>query len=131
MRAKFTPYRPYTGTWAWFIHRLTGIGLAVYLPMHVYVTSSFGKGEKAFMEQMGFIQMPLFRWLEIGLLFAVLFHVLNGIRVTLVDLGWGLRQERVLFWVLMAIGAVLFVAGIPPLLPDDVVFLKHFKAYGF
>jgi len=45
------------------------------------------------------------------LLFGLLFHGLNGIRVALVGMGIGVQGQRTLFWTLMIIGLVLLAVG--------------------
>ena len=99
---------------AWILHRVTGIGLAVYLPLHIYVTSSLHDPEK-FDKVMAFVNLPLFKIAEIALLGAVVYHALNGVRVLIIDWMGGTRFHARIFWILMVIGMVIFVAGTIPL----------------
>ena len=50
--------------------------------------------------------------MEVGLVGAVLYHALNGIRVMLVDF-WskGARYQRQMVWVVMTIWVVVMVPG--------------------
>jgi succinate dehydrogenase / fumarate reductase cytochrome b subunit len=94
------------GTFAYLFHRITGIGLVVYLIMHTYVLSSAISGHQGFNKRMGLVQNPLFAFLEILLVAGVFFHMLNGLRISICDFfGWS-RAHKVFFWIEL----VLFVA---------------------
>jgi len=103
-------YRWKTGMWAWILHRASGIGLAIYLPMHIYVVSSLHDPAK-FDKVMAFVNQPLFKLAEIALLGAVIYHGLNGVRVLIIDWFGGTRVHARVFWSLMIIGLVIFTAG--------------------
>ncbi len=103
-------YRVKTGMFAWILHRVTGIGLAIYLPMHIYATSSLQDPAK-FDQVMAFLNQPLFKIAEIALLGAVIFHSLNGVRILIIDWFGGTRVHAKWFYGLMAVGMVLFIAG--------------------
>ena len=99
------------GSWAFAINRLTGIGLVVYLFLHLMVLSTLLQGEQGWDKFLEIARSPLFLTLDIVLLFGILFHGLNGIRVALVGMGIGARNHRRLFWGLMIIGAVLLAVS--------------------
>jgi succinate dehydrogenase/fumarate reductase cytochrome b subunit len=49
-------------------------------------------------------------------------HALNGIRITLIDLGIGHSRQRRLFWVYaVGLGSLVFLAGAIPLFLDSVL----------
>ncbi|MEW5933337.1 MAG: hypothetical protein AB1816_07120, partial [Bacillota bacterium] len=54
---------------------------------------------------------PFWRVLEVGLLACVLYHGINGIRIILFDLGYGIRVHRAWWYATMAVVVVLFVIG--------------------
>ena len=101
------------GMWAWLAHRLTGLGLAFYIFLHtILMGSSLLAGEQAFNATLGLLMGSLvFKVLDAMLLGAVYYHGLNGLRLVLFDLGIGvaLRSQKVLFWVFMAVAAVLWI----------------------
>ncbi|MGD8554702.1 MAG: hypothetical protein PVJ32_04635 [Anaerolineales bacterium] len=100
------------GTWAFALNRLTGLGLVLYLFIHLGVLSLLAQGESRWDAFIRLAKSPLFLALDVVLMFGILFHGLNGVRLSLVGLGVGVRQQRRMFWVLMAIGgAILAVAG--------------------
>ena len=99
------------GTWAFALNRLTGIGLSLYLIIHLVILSLLLQGEQGWNDFVALARSPLFLTLDVILLFGFLFHGLNGVRVGLVGMGIGVDNQRTLFWVLMAVGIVLLLAG--------------------
>ncbi|MFH1863065.1 MAG: succinate dehydrogenase, cytochrome b556 subunit [bacterium] len=108
-------YKWKTGMWAFVLHRITGLALSLYLIMHLYVVSSLHKPEN-FDRVMAFLNQPLFKLLEIGLLFAVVYHALNGVRVFLIDFCKMTKLHARIWWVLATIGFVIFAIGAYPFL---------------
>lgn len=101
-------YRWHTGTWAWILHRLSGVALISYLWLHIWVIHYLAKGPEEFNALMRFLTSPIFKLLELGLFGVILYHALNGIRIILIDLGWAaeLRGQKFTFWVLVVIGII-------------------------
>lgn len=113
LKAWFDVRKRAVGSWAFALNRLTGIGLTVYLFLHLAVLTTLLRGEDGWDAFIQLARSPFFLSLDVVLIFGILFHGLNGIRVALVGMGLGARAQRTLFWVLMVIGAVLLaVAGI-------------------
>src|SRR5579872_2733352 len=100
-------YKKYSGSWAYLLHRITGIGLTVYLFVHIWALSSLTKGHAAFTEEMKtFTTMP-FKVLEWLLGALVMFHAFNGIRIAVVDLGNGARYQKKLLAAVYVVGVAL------------------------
>ena len=78
---------PNTGTFSWFLHRITGLLLLFYLFTHLWVLGSANKGMEMFNYRLASVQTPLFHFLEIGLILVVFYHsvlgFINGHRVNL------------------------------------------------
>ena len=105
------------GNFSYWLHRLTGIGLAVYLLMHTFVLSSAISGGESFNVRMGSGQSPFFAFLEIFLIAGVFAHMLNGLRITLADFfGWT-RLHKSIFWIIAIIFVALMVVTIILLWP--------------
>ena len=104
-------YYKFLGSWAWILHRLTGLALIFYLSLHIWVISTLTVGADRFNETMKFLSSPLFKYLEIGLWFIILFHAFNGIRILIVDFSKGSLYHKKLFWVLMLIAFIMWVWG--------------------
>ena len=105
-------YRGQTGQWAQVLHRLIGTGSHLFLLLHVVDTAVLGWGPDAYDALASFWHQPLFRIGQVGLLGALLFHAINGIRVLIIDFSdWGsLHQER-LFWISLVLTLLLFIPG--------------------
>lgn len=112
--SEFWPTNMKTGMWAWIGHRLTGVVLVVYIFMHLsfITTASLGDGPKNFDALMAVTSQPLLVALDFLLVFVVIYHAMNGLRVVLFDVGLGIRRQKAVFWVTMAIAAVLTVVGL-------------------
>ena len=99
------------GHWAFSLTRVTGLGLVFYLYLHLAVLSTLLLGEDAWGGFLELATTPLFLGLDVLLIFGLLFHGLNGLRVALVGTGFAADRHRALFWSLMAVGAILLVAA--------------------
>jgi succinate dehydrogenase / fumarate reductase cytochrome b subunit len=101
------------GQWAFILNRLTGLGLLTYLFLHLGVLSMLAVGPSAWDGFVSTALTPAFLFLDVILIFGLLFHGLNGIRVTLVGLGLVVDRQKAMFVALMVFGAiVLVVAGL-------------------
>jgi succinate dehydrogenase / fumarate reductase cytochrome b subunit len=104
------------GMWAWVLHRLTGLGLALYLFIHIVLMGlSLLRGEEAFDAALSVLMgSRFFGLLETLLLAAVLYHGFNGIRILLFDMGLGIgvRAQKIIFWVFMGMAAILWLWSI-------------------
>ncbi|NOY63987.1 MAG: succinate dehydrogenase, cytochrome b556 subunit [Nitrospirae bacterium] len=106
-------YRWHTGSIAWLIHRITGVLLTLYIFVHLYVLSHL-KDPESYKKILQLMENPFVKISEIGLLALVLAHGLNGIRVTLLELGVPTRLQKPLFWSAFLVGFVLLVFGSIP-----------------
>lgn len=113
-------YYKFVGSWAWILHRLSGLALIFYLSIHIWVINTLTLGPDKFDEVMGFLASPLFKYLEVGLWGVILFHAFNGIRVVIVDFFKGALFQKKLFFILIFIAFVLWAAG-------SYILLSHIK----
>ncbi|MBZ5640397.1 MAG: succinate dehydrogenase, cytochrome b556 subunit [Acidobacteriia bacterium] len=74
------------------VHRVTGLGLLLYFLMHILVTTSRAFGPEAWSKAMGSVTGPLFTFGEYLVFAAFAFHAVNGIRLVIVELGWGVGK---------------------------------------
>jgi succinate dehydrogenase / fumarate reductase, cytochrome b subunit len=99
------------GMLAFMIHRISGIGLVAYLFLHLALLNQLRQGPGAWN---GFVQVmrsPLVLFLDGVLLFGILIHGLNGLRLTLVGLGILVQHQRPLFWACLGLAIVLSTVG--------------------
>jgi succinate dehydrogenase / fumarate reductase cytochrome b subunit len=109
------------GQWSWLVHRVTGLGIALFLVVHIidtflvvaypaeydFTVSIYG-GTFA-----GRYYWPLrwaFRISELALIACVAFHAVNGVRIILFDF-WprAARHQRSIFWVVMGVFLAIMV----------------------
>ncbi|ACF47258.1 MAG: succinate dehydrogenase, cytochrome b556 subunit [Prosthecochloris sp.] len=110
-------YRVKPGMAAWVLHRLTGLLLVIYLPLHVMGLRSLSDPVR-FEKYVTLYRNPLFKMAEVALLAVVAFHAFNGIRILLQDLYFRSDTQRPLFYAVVVLTVlVTAVVGYPILSP--------------
>jgi succinate dehydrogenase / fumarate reductase cytochrome b subunit len=99
------------GGWAFLINRATGLGVLLYLYLHLIVLSMLAGGPGSWDGFVSIAGNPIFLALDVVLLFGLLAHGLNGIRVALVGLGIVIDRQRALFVAMFVIGFIVFLIG--------------------
>lgn len=99
------------GGWAFALNRATGLGLVLYLYLHLGVLSLLARGEDAYDGFLGVMANPVILFLDIVLLFGMLAHGFNGIRIGLVGLGLVVDRQRALFVALMVVASLFLLYG--------------------
>jgi succinate dehydrogenase / fumarate reductase cytochrome b subunit len=97
----FDPRARDAGSWAFILNRLTGLGLTFYLGMHLVVLDKLAQGPRAYDDFVALSQSLLIKIGEVILIAAVLFHGLNGLRLTLHAFGIGIRNQKKLLAVVL------------------------------
>ena len=107
-----TLYRGGDGMWTWVLHRITGVSVFFFLFVHVLDTALVRVSPEAYDLVIATYKTPIVALLEVGLVGAVLYHALNGIRVILVDF-WsrGPRYQRAMTWVIAGIWLIVMIPG--------------------
>ena len=111
----FGRWREFTaGMWAWIFHKFTGWVLIGYLFTHIAVLSTALTGESAYTNTIRALEsLPIVRLLEVGLLAVAVFHILNGVRLLMVDLGVGLEAQDRSFYASLILTGAIVVASVP------------------
>jgi succinate dehydrogenase / fumarate reductase cytochrome b subunit len=104
-------YYNFIGTWAWILHRLSGLALIFYITLHIWVINTLSQGPTKFNAVMNFLNSPFFKYLEVGLWGVILFHAFNGLRILLIDFFKGSLKQKKLFFFLIAIAFLLWAIG--------------------
>jgi succinate dehydrogenase / fumarate reductase cytochrome b subunit len=106
-----TRYRGKTGQWAFLGHRITGMLVFLFLLLHI-VDVSLVRWPSLYNDVHAAYGNVVLRAFEVGLLFALLFHSFNGLRIVAVDFVPGAaRIQRGLFSAVIAITLLLGVPG--------------------
>lgn len=104
-------YKGRSGQWAFVGHRISGFLVFMFLLLHIVDVSMINIDPELYDELHALYGNVLLRLFEVGLLFALLFHSLNGLRIVAVDFFPGVvHNER-----RMTAGVVVLtlLAGIP------------------
>jgi succinate dehydrogenase / fumarate reductase cytochrome b subunit len=85
--------------WSWLLHRITGATIFFFLFVHVLDTALVRVSPQAYNEVLATYKTPIIGLMELGLVAALLYHALNGLRVIMVDF-WeqGPRYQRQMLW---------------------------------
>ncbi|WP_280402407.1 succinate dehydrogenase, cytochrome b556 subunit [Nocardia carnea] len=108
-----TLYRGDPGMWSWALHRITGVTVFFFLFVHVLDTALVRVSPEMYDDAIAIYKTPIVALMEMGLVFCVLFHALNGVRVILVDF-WskGPRYQKQMLWGIIGLLVVLLVPSI-------------------
>jgi succinate dehydrogenase / fumarate reductase cytochrome b subunit len=113
-------YRGREGQIAWMLHRITGVGVFLFLAMHISNIFLMSFPAHVFNSVLFFYHSVLFKLLSIfGLYLGVLYHALNGIRVMIVDFWPGAGKYQAPLWrIQMVIFVLVFI-------PSAVIMLER------
>jgi succinate dehydrogenase / fumarate reductase cytochrome b subunit len=108
-----TLYRGDPGMWSWVLHRITGATVFFFLLVHVLDTALVRVSPEAYNEVINTYKTPIIGLMEVGLVAAMLYHALNGIRIILVDF-WqhGPKYQRLMLWIVLGVWIAVFTAAI-------------------
>ncbi len=105
-----TLYRGGGGMWTWILHRFSGIAVLGFLFLHILDTATIAFGPRLYNTMAKFYELPLFRPLEVVLMFFVIYHSFNGLRVIVIDFWTKGSQYQVLLGrAVMGITMLLFI----------------------
>ena len=89
------------------VHRLSGLALAIFLPVHFLTLGLAIQGEAPLESFLRWSDQPLVKLAESGLVFLLMVHMLGGVRVLLIEnLDWHDRQKE-LATVAAAVSAIV------------------------
>lgn len=105
-------YRGREGQLAWMFHRITGIGVFLFLAVHIANIFMMAFPSEVFNSVLFLYHSVLFKLLGIFVVYlSVLYHALNGIRVMVVDFWPGAGKYQAPMW---RIQMVVFVLAYVP-----------------
>ena len=94
------------------LHRVTGIALVLFLFLHIWTLSAVFQGVESFEKAVNKFNNPLGHAMEYTLFLAVALHLLNGLRVTLVELLALAPQQEKLLWAGLVVLGVMGLYGV-------------------
>jgi succinate dehydrogenase / fumarate reductase cytochrome b subunit len=107
-----TLYRGGEGMWSWVAQRITGVAVFFFLLVHVLDTALVRVSPDAYDMVIATYKTPIVNLLEVGLVGAVLYHALNGLRIVLVDF-WaeGPRHQKAMFRAIVVVWVLVMIPG--------------------
>lgn len=107
-----TLYRGREGMWSWVAHRVTGVLIFFFLFAHVLDTALVRVSPDSYNRVIDTYKTPVVNVMELGLVGAVLFHALNGLRIIAIDF-WekGPRYQRQMTVAVLVVFILVMVPG--------------------
>lgn len=89
--------RGHPAYWAFVVHRLSGILLAIFLPLHFLALGQALSGEAALDAFLAWTQRPMLKASEIVLVFLLAAHLTGGLRLLVIEfVGWRRESQTAL-----------------------------------
>jgi succinate dehydrogenase / fumarate reductase, cytochrome b subunit len=103
-------YRGQSGQWSWLLHRVTGLGVLLFLLIHIVDITLIGFGSKVYNASIAVFSTWPVRLLSLALIGSVLYHAFNGVRIILIDF-WpaAYKYQRQMFYVVMVVTILSFL----------------------
>ena len=81
--------RAHTGSWAALVHRISGIALAFFLPLHFWTLAQALEGAAKLDGFLRWAEQPLVKFAEWGIVLLLAAHLAGGLRVLALEfLPW-------------------------------------------
>ncbi len=109
----YARYRGREGQTSFLLHRITGLGTLLFLTIHIFDTATVYFYPSLYADAINLYRTTIFGFAEMALVFCVLFHGVNGLRIAFFDFFpqlWKIYMER--RWVLISI-IITLVLWIP------------------
>ena len=97
------------------VHRLSGLALAIFLPLHFLALGLAIDGEAKLESFLRWTDQPLVKFAESGLVFLLTVHLLGGLRILVIEnFPWtgGQKQLATLAAAISAIVAFIFLVRV-------------------
>ena len=124
----YVGYRGREGHWSFLLHRITGLGTGLFLTVHIVDTAFVYFAPALYMEAIKLYQTTLFGLGEIALVFCVIYHGVNGLRIAFFDMFapkyWSIPSERKSFWWTLGISLALWI-------PATIIMLASMLHYNY
>jgi len=89
--------RDHPAYWAFIVHRVSGLLLALFLPFHFWVLGRALTGAEALDGFLRWTDQPLVKLAETGLVVLLSAHLAGGLRLLMLEfLAWRQWQQRLL-----------------------------------
>jgi len=104
----------------WFLQRISGILLLIFLGIHFWVLHFTGTGEYLYKDVAVRLTMPLWKGLYIVFLITVIYHAMTGIRMVVNDFNLPKAIQGLISIILVVGGIAIFGYGVDSLFSVSV-----------
>jgi succinate dehydrogenase / fumarate reductase, cytochrome b subunit len=124
----YVRYRGREGQWSFLLHRITGLGVLLFLAVHILDTATVYFFPSLYTEVINIYRSTIFGLGEIALVFCLFFHGVNGVRIAYLDLfkptDWTPESERRSAVIALIATLVLFI-------PSALLMLRNLLIHNF
>ena len=103
--------RSHPAYWAFVLHRLSGLLLALFLPLHFWLLSRSLTGTSELETALRWVDRPLFKFAEWGLVVLLAAHLACGVRLLMLELlpwrEWQRALLAIAILVTLIVGAAM------------------------
>ncbi|MCF6150296.1 MAG: succinate dehydrogenase, cytochrome b556 subunit [Candidatus Kuenenia sp.] len=99
------------GMFAFWIHRISGVLLTIFLFLHIWTLSAVFRGKDAYDYAISKFDTDLGYIFQYILLLTIAFHLLNGIRITITDFCKLTRNQKHMLRLSLFILFIIAVIG--------------------
>lgn len=104
------------GMYAFWAHRITGIVVTIFLFLHIWTLSSVFRGKDAYDYAISKFDTTFGYLFQYVLLLTVAIHLVNGIRITVVDFCGVTRSQKKLLWISIFVLVLIAAVGVTTVL---------------
>ena len=99
-------YKGREGHWAWILHRVSGLGVVLFLVLHVPGMAMSAFNPELHERMLDLYKTPVFALGELALAACLVYHAINGTRIALLELrpAWWSKQGEAMKWSLIITG---------------------------
>jgi fumarate reductase subunit D len=89
--------RSHPAYWAFIVHRVSGVALAAFLPLHFWALAQALQGEARLDAFLRWTENPLVKTAEVALVLLLAAHMAGGVRLLMIEfLAWRDWQKSLL-----------------------------------
>jgi succinate dehydrogenase / fumarate reductase, cytochrome b subunit len=112
----YAGYKGREGQWAFMLHRITGLGVLLFLAIHILDTSLVYFAPHLYEDVLNVYRSTLFSLGEMALVFCLFYHGVNGLRIAYLDMfapkDWSIEKTRKSATTALIISLVLWVPSV-------------------
>lgn len=117
-------YKGREGHWAWILHRVSGLGVGLFLLLHIPGMAMSAFNPVLHEQMLELYKTPVFALGELALAACLVYHAINGTRIALLELKpeWWSKQGEAMKWSLIITGVFM----LPTLIIMGAKSISHF-----